>query len=240
MSYGTPTPEMRGSDISRRIYAAVRILEITGESNWDACVTVAERLKGRLGRSRRGRGPRSDGSIEFAHLVETVRSLYNRYKTRGHRWKQFLPGHDHELEYWWGAFLAFRGRATAAEKPRGVNLLHGRQPLWYVHEVTLQPRQLLRDRFSPDSGGFIAAITASAQVPNRGGTGNAPSTKGFRVELSHGTKKWRLAKLGGSNPHPLYLTRPCAISPTSVLLVRYANLDPINVATVQLILLIYQ
>jgi hypothetical protein len=60
-AYGLPTPGIRGSDLTRRIYACVRVLELTGETNWEACRRVVSYLEHRLGRTRRGRRPEATG-----------------------------------------------------------------------------------------------------------------------------------------------------------------------------------
>jgi hypothetical protein len=60
-AYGLPTPGIKGSDLTRRIYACVRVLEFTGETNWEACRRVASYLEHRLGRTRRGRRPTAIG-----------------------------------------------------------------------------------------------------------------------------------------------------------------------------------
>ena len=102
--YGFPTPGMRGSDLTRRIYAAVRLLELVGEGNWKACVSVATYLEFRLGKTKRGRRPKISARRDFLNKVDTVRALYNDAKRR-HRWREKLHARDVELEHWWGLFL---------------------------------------------------------------------------------------------------------------------------------------
>jgi hypothetical protein len=111
VTYGTPTPQMRGSDLSRRIYAAVRLLEICGETNYEACRRVGACLEGRIGSTKRGRPRKSHRPPDFLDRVQTVRSEYNGYKSR-HRWPEKLPARDFELEFWWCHFLFFKTWAT--------------------------------------------------------------------------------------------------------------------------------
>ncbi len=109
-SYSLRTPGMRGSDITRRIYACARLLEITGESNWEACRKVAGYLEDHLGKTRRGPTRNVSAVRDFLNNVNTVRSIYNQAK-RHHRWKEKLPEQDLELEHWWRFFLFFKGWA---------------------------------------------------------------------------------------------------------------------------------
>lgn len=111
-AYGLPTPGIRGSDLTRRIYACVRVLEQAEETNWEACRRVASYLDYRLGKSKRGSRPRPSAPHDFLNKVTTVRSIYNRAKNR-HRWKEKLPERDLELESWWGQFLWFKKWAQA-------------------------------------------------------------------------------------------------------------------------------
>lgn len=71
-AYGLPTPGIRGSDLTRRIYSCVRVLEFTGETNWEACRRVASYLEHRLGTTRRGRRPNATGlAVEDAAASAT-------------------------------------------------------------------------------------------------------------------------------------------------------------------------
>lgn len=110
-AYGKPTSHIRGSDLSLRIYAGVRLLEITGKTNKEACATVATFLCERLGASKRGRPRNTDRERDSIDRMQTVRSLYNTRK-KCHRWPEKLPQRDLELEDWWGSFLNFRDRAN--------------------------------------------------------------------------------------------------------------------------------
>lgn len=111
-TYGLPTPGIRGSDLTRRIYASVRVLELAKETNWEACRRVASDLDERLGKSKRGSRSKPSSPHDFLNKVNTVRSIYNRAKDR-HRWKERLPERDLELESWWGQFLWFKEWAQA-------------------------------------------------------------------------------------------------------------------------------
>ncbi len=93
VSYGVKAHPRRGSDRTERIYVSVTALQGAGFDNYQACCEVAERLESKLGTSRRGRHRRTPRSREFADKVETVRSIYNRFKLR-HPWKEKLPEHD--------------------------------------------------------------------------------------------------------------------------------------------------
>jgi hypothetical protein len=74
-------------------YVSVKALQEAGFDNYQSCCGVAERLESKLGASRRGRPRRTPRSREFADKVETVRSIYNRFRLR-HRWKEKLPERD--------------------------------------------------------------------------------------------------------------------------------------------------
>jgi hypothetical protein len=113
-AYGLPTSGIRTSDLTRRIYACVRVLELAGETNWEACrrVAAARYLEYRLGKTKRGRRPKPSASADFLNKVNTVRGIYNSAKGH-HRWKEGLPERDQELEYWWGHFLLFKEWAQA-------------------------------------------------------------------------------------------------------------------------------
>jgi hypothetical protein len=108
-AYGLRTSGIRTSDLTRRIYACVRVLELAGETNWEACrrVAAARYLEYRLGNTKRGRRRKPSAPADFLNKVSTVRAIYNSAKAR-HRWKGGLPERDLELEYWWGSFLHFK------------------------------------------------------------------------------------------------------------------------------------
>jgi hypothetical protein len=123
--------------------------------------------------------------------------------------------------------------------------LIGLRPLWFPHYVTLQPRETLRDRFVIHNGGLIVAIMQGATVPGAGGS-NVASKLGFRGQVYDATRKWRFASqaitsfnLGGSGSEPFFLSTPHPISPSTTFLGRYTNLDPKNVATIEVVFLIY-
>ena len=113
--YGFPTPGMRGSDLTRRIYACVRLLELTGETNWQACKRVADYLQDRLARPKRGRRPKCSAPRDLLNQADTVRSLYNHIK-RHHRWKEKLSERDLELEHWWVLFCLRPSAPAGSEK----------------------------------------------------------------------------------------------------------------------------
>lgn len=113
-TYGLPTSGIRTSDLTRRIYACVRVLELAGETNWEACrrVAAARYLEYRLGKTKRGRRRKPSVTADFLNKVNTVRGIYNSAKGH-HRWKGRLPERDLELEYWCGLFLLFKEWAQA-------------------------------------------------------------------------------------------------------------------------------
>lgn len=97
----------RESDFVQRIYAAVRLLELSGESNWEACCEVANSVQPRLGTTNRGRPRKALRAREFLDHVNNVRGLFNSYKPH-HPFPEKLPNRDTELESWWGHFLDLR------------------------------------------------------------------------------------------------------------------------------------
>ena len=107
VSYGVKAHPRRGSDRAERIYVSVTALQGAGFDNYQACCEVAARLEPKLGGSRRGRPRRTHRSREFADKVETVRSIYNRFKLR-HRWKEHLPERDLVYEQWCWQFRFFQ------------------------------------------------------------------------------------------------------------------------------------
>jgi hypothetical protein len=107
VSYGVKTHPRRGSDRTARIYVSVTALQGEGSNNNQACCEVADRWDSKLGGSRRGRPRRNPGSREFADKVETVRSIYNRFKLR-HPWKEKLPERDLVYEQWCWRFRVFQ------------------------------------------------------------------------------------------------------------------------------------
>ena len=104
----------RGSDFTARIYAAVRLLEISGTSNLEACREIAKypSVEARLRPSNRGRPRRTSRGRDFLDQVHTVRGLYNSYKRR-HPFPEKLPRTDCVLELWWRQFLQVREWAQA-------------------------------------------------------------------------------------------------------------------------------
>lgn len=107
VSYGVKAQPRRGSDRTERIYVSVTALQMAGVDNYPACCEVAGRLESKLGASRRGRHRRTRRSPEFADKVETVRSVYSRFKLR-HPWKEKLPEHDLVYEQWCRRFRLFQ------------------------------------------------------------------------------------------------------------------------------------
>jgi hypothetical protein len=106
VSYGVKT-HRHGSDRAERICVAVTALQGAGFDNYQACCEVAERLESKLGTSRRGRPRRTSRSRELGDKVDTVRSVYNRFKVR-HRWKEELPQRDLVYEQWCWRFRFFQ------------------------------------------------------------------------------------------------------------------------------------
>jgi hypothetical protein len=128
IAYARPSFQMRGTDRSQRIYAGVRVLEITGETNFEGCRRVAEILETRIGKTKRGGRRKGNRPPDFFDKIATVRSLYNRAKDR-HRWPEKLPTRDEELEIWWRNFLDFRDwgepvylRARSEADRRGIQI----------------------------------------------------------------------------------------------------------------------
>ncbi len=107
VSYGAKVHLRRGSDRAERIYVSVTALQKGGLTNYQACCEVAGRLESKLGGSRRGRPRRTTRAREFADKVETVRSIYNRFKLR-HPWKEKLPERDLVYEQWCWRFQFFQ------------------------------------------------------------------------------------------------------------------------------------
>ena len=114
-----PIRHLRGSDLSERVYVAVEALERFADLTNDiACQVAAEKLEGRLGRSRRGRPPRKRAAASFVDRVQTARSLANKYR---HPWKEQKP--DPVLQFWISGFQFYedwvREAKTVSEKPEG-------------------------------------------------------------------------------------------------------------------------
>jgi hypothetical protein len=107
VSYGVKAHPRRGSDRTERIYVSVTALQVAGSSNYHACCDVADRWESKLGASRRGRPRRTLRSRQFVDKVETVRSIYNRFKLR-HPWKEKLPERDLVYEQWCSRFRLFQ------------------------------------------------------------------------------------------------------------------------------------
>ena len=97
----------RVSDFVERIYAAVRLLEISGESNWEACRKVAASVQPVLRVTKRGRPRKASRAPDFLDQVNNVRGLFNSYKPH-HPFPEKLPNTDTVLEFWWGHFLDLR------------------------------------------------------------------------------------------------------------------------------------
>jgi len=99
----------RASDLSSRIYAAVRLQELLGVTNWESCRRVAAHasVESHLRTTKRGRPRQAQCPADFLDSVQIVRGLYNSYKRR-HRWPEKLPQTDGELEFWWRYFLELR------------------------------------------------------------------------------------------------------------------------------------
>ena len=85
ISYGG-SERFRDNDLSFRLALALRALEQVGETNWNACLTVAEYpvVAARLGRSKRR--PKvvrlASSRSEVVQRAETVRALVNKYRKR--------------------------------------------------------------------------------------------------------------------------------------------------------------
>jgi hypothetical protein len=107
VSYGVKAQPRRGSDRTARIYVSVTALQGAGSNNYQACCEVADRWDSKLGGSRRGRPRKNPGSREPADKVETVRSIYNRFKLR-HPWKEKLPERDLVYQQWCWRFRLFQ------------------------------------------------------------------------------------------------------------------------------------
>lgn len=99
----------RESDFQARIYAAVRLLVLSGKSLQDAFLTIAEHphVKPRLHATKRGRRPQTLRERDALDQANDVKSFYYKYRTR-HRWPEKLPHTDAELEFFWGYFLKIR------------------------------------------------------------------------------------------------------------------------------------
>jgi hypothetical protein len=135
ISYGVKT-HRHASDRAERIYVAIVALQGTGFSNYQACCEVADRLESKLGGSRRGRPRKIARPREPADNVETVRSIYNRFKLR-HRWKEKLPERDLVYEQWCWRFQLFQqwvadkvlpaidGRASGTKFAEGLAMRAG-------------------------------------------------------------------------------------------------------------------
>ena len=137
-----------------------------------------------------------------------------------------------------GFWLSHRKFATSAYAPgqRQRLGLRGHQPFWYVHQVTLLPRQTLQDRFTILEPGQIVVLLASST-----------SASGFRVQLYDAKRKYRFASqalnsgnFGGSATKQFFLRHTYPLAPKSSFLGRYTNLDTVNAATVQVVFLVYR
>jgi len=96
---------LHGSDQTELIYVAVRMLELRGRSNRQACATVAKIPGLELGKSRRGRPSLHPKGNEFLRRAETIRSIVNRFAKKQHPWTSFLPHRDLILEHYVGCFI---------------------------------------------------------------------------------------------------------------------------------------
>jgi hypothetical protein len=104
---------LHGSDLTERIYVAVKELERSGISRRAASANVAKlpypALQSHLGKSRRGRPSAHPKGSEFSRKTETIRSVVNRFSMKQHPWKSLLPKRDLILERYVGEFLFLRG-----------------------------------------------------------------------------------------------------------------------------------
>ena len=73
-------PHLRGSDRSERVGVCVSLLIWAKVSNWNACVDVADIVKGKLGKSKRGQTrEKGSPSLALSDVTETVRSLHRNF-----------------------------------------------------------------------------------------------------------------------------------------------------------------
>ncbi len=74
---------LRGSDLSERVYVAVRVFELKGFTNKAACIEVAEALdwKWKLPKSKRGRPSVGKAPDDLLAKAQRVRSLLHKYRS---------------------------------------------------------------------------------------------------------------------------------------------------------------
>jgi hypothetical protein len=90
---------LRGSDRALRIFVSVTAFRSCCLPFKLACSRVAEVLENELGRSKRGRPPKSAHPRDHASRAETVRSVYNRFR---------FPLKEHQLEMQFSIFCSWR------------------------------------------------------------------------------------------------------------------------------------
>lgn len=99
---------LHGSDMTERIYVAVREFERAGFTNRGACRKVAVMLSEVLGRSRRGRPTIHPKGDELSRKIGTVRSVFNTFAKRNLWGKSLLPAQDRTLTQYVREFLFLR------------------------------------------------------------------------------------------------------------------------------------
>lgn len=73
---------LRGSDLSERVCASVKLLKHAKLTERRSCLEVADILGAKLGSSRRGRPRRCKRERDLLDNAETVRSLYRKFESR--------------------------------------------------------------------------------------------------------------------------------------------------------------
>lgn len=155
VSYGVKT-QRHGSDRSERIYVAVKALQGAGYGNYQACCEVTGRMEAKLGTSRRGRPRRIPRTRELADKVETVRSLYNRFKLR-HRWKEKLPERDVVYEQWCERFRLFQQWVAERVLPALNGSVSGQK---FAEELALRAGQGGQNNYEALAGLGTDGLTA--------------------------------------------------------------------------------
>lgn len=74
---------LRGSDQTERIYIAATVMIANGRSQKEACVFIASNPNVRLGKSRRGRPPKSASARDLVSNAQTVRAILNSFQLCG-------------------------------------------------------------------------------------------------------------------------------------------------------------
>jgi hypothetical protein len=98
MARQTAPKFLRGSDLSERLYASFQVLRQAGYAHQEALIMVADKAKGFLGKSKRGRPRRGDAERDFLSTMASVRSMVNAFARRAR-------DTEGAVRFWVGQFL---------------------------------------------------------------------------------------------------------------------------------------